>query len=367
MSTDRTSSSPVACVEITAPPAKRRNAASLSESAAPAAGACGLAIVDLDAPDAPVHIDRACRTLGFFAVPLPVALRSLRDRVMACAAGFFALPEAEKERVSMPRGGPAWRGWFPLGGELTSGVPDRKEGYYFGSELPPDARPMHGPNLWPERPADMAALVTEWMAAMEVLGQQLLSLMAVGLGLPADHFAASLTARPTPLFRVFRYPPHHVGEASTWGVGEHTDYGLLTLLVTDGTPGLEVKGPLGWTDAPANADLVICNLGDMLDRMTGGRYRSTPHRVRNHVGRDRYALPFFLDPGWDAVVQQLDFHDDWVEPIDAQQRWDRANLRDLGGTYGGWLRAKVAKVFPELASEAGSRSDGERRCVGHET
>ncbi len=71
-----------------------------------------------------------------------------------------------------------------------------------------------------------------------MLGQQLLSLMAVGLGLPADHFAASLTARPTPLFRVFRYPPHHVGEASTWGVGEHTDYGLLTLLVTDGTPGL---------------------------------------------------------------------------------------------------------------------------------
>jgi isopenicillin N synthase-like dioxygenase len=216
---------------------------------------------------------------------------------------------------------------------------------------------MHGPNLWPQKPADMADLVTRWMHEMESLGQRLLSLMAVGLGLPPTHFADGLTRQPTPLFRIFRYPPHPLGDTATWGVGEHTDYGLLTLLVTDGTPGLEVKGPSGWTDAPADADLVICNLGDMLDRVTGGRYRSTPHRVRNHAGHDRYSLPFFLDPGWDAMVEPLCFDDEWITPLDSQQRWDRANLRDIGGSYGDWLGAKVAKVFPDLAAEVGAQRD----------
>ena len=97
-----------------------------------------LPVVDPAAPDAAACIDRACREIGFFAVPLDPLLRGLRDRVMATAATFFALPEADKAKVSMAVGGPAWRGWFPLGGELTSGVPDRKEGYYFGAELPPD-------------------------------------------------------------------------------------------------------------------------------------------------------------------------------------------------------------------------------------
>ncbi|MEY4338706.1 MAG: hypothetical protein RLZ14_556 [Actinomycetota bacterium] len=308
-------------------------------------------VIDPDAHDAAEAIDAACRDTGFFAVPLPAALRPLRDEVIDVSRRFFALPESVKREVSMDIGGSAWRGWFPLGGELTSGVPDRKEGYYFGAELPPDPRPMHGPNLWPAEPAELATHVTQWMTAIEAVGQRLLALMAQGLGLPASYFRDGLTAQPTPLFRVFRYPPHPDGDTGTWGVGEHTDYGLLTLLATDGTPGLEVHTREGWVDAPADADLVICNLGDMLDRLTGGRYRSTPHRVRNHAGHDRYSLPFFLDPGWDAVVRPLGFDDGWVTPLDSQQRWDRANLRDIDGTYGQWLGAKVAKVFPDLARD----------------
>ena len=308
-----------------------------------------LPIIDPAAPDAARQIDRACREVGFFAVPLPAPMRPMRDELIAAAAEFFALPVSEKARVRMAVGGRAWRGWFPLEGELTSGVPDRKEGYYFGAELPPDPRPMHGPNLWPARPAALAPLVTRWMAGMEALAQSLLARMAVGLGRPASFFVDGLTANPTPLFRIFRYPPHPDGDTATWGVGEHTDYGLLTLLATDGTPGLEVKSHGEWIPAPADADLVICNLGDMLDRLTGGRYRSNPHRVRNHAGNDRYSLPFFFDPGWDAVVEPLEFDDDWRVPADAQERWDQANLHEVSGTYGEWLGAKVAKVFPDLA------------------
>lgn len=310
-----------------------------------------LPVIDVYGRDAPADIDRACRVSGFFAIPLDPLLGDARDTLVTLARDFFALPEPHKQRVSMEHGGSAWRGWFPLEGELTSGAPDRKEGYYFGAELPPDPRPMHGPNLWPTRPPELADAVLQWMAMMGEMAQEVLSLMAQGLGLPGDFFRRGLTADPTPLFRIFRYPPHPDGDTSTWGVGEHTDYGLLTLLATDGTAGLEVKVQGRWVAAPADADLVICNLGDMLDRLTGGRYRSNPHRVRNHAGHDRYSLPYFFDPGWDALVEPLQLDDGWQVPLDAAERWDRANLRDIGGTYGQWLTAKVAKVFPDLAGE----------------
>ncbi len=111
-------------------------------------------VVDPSAGDAAATIDRACREVGFFAVPLEQELATARDHLLSLAAEFFALAEDEKAAVSMEVGGPAWRGWFPLGGELTSGIPDRKEGYYFGTELPADPRPMHGPNVWPARPPE---------------------------------------------------------------------------------------------------------------------------------------------------------------------------------------------------------------------
>ena len=310
-----------------------------------------LPIVDPADRNAATRIDAACREVGFFAVPLDASLQPLRDELIAIATEFFALPEAEKAHVSMGVGGTAWRGWFPLGGELTSGVPDRKEGYYYGAQLPPDPRPMHGSNIWPTRPAGMEHAVTAWMAAMEALGQRVLRLMAQGLQQPGDLFERELTAQPTELFRIFRYPPHPTGDTNTWGVAEHTDYGLLTMLATDGTPGLEVNSHGEWIPAPADADLVICNLGDMLDRLTGGRYRSTPHRVRNHAGHDRYSLPYFLDPGWDAVVEPLTFADQFDVSVAHQARWDKANLGEISGTYGRWLSAKVGKVFPALASE----------------
>jgi isopenicillin N synthase-like dioxygenase len=308
-----------------------------------------LPIIDVTSPAAPGEIDGACREFGFFAIRNHGVDDGLRDAVIRAAIEFFGRSEEEKERVALAKGGAAWRGWFPLGGELTSGVPDLKEGYYFGRELPPDPRPMHGPNIWPDEPHSFRRLVTEWMATMEPLAQQVLALMAEGLGLDRNFFRKGLTADPTPLFRIFRYPPHPPDADGRWGVAEHSDYGLLTLLAHDGTAGLQIKVRDEWIDAPHDPQLIICNLGDMLDRLTAGRYRSTPHRARNTSPADRYSLPFFLDPGWDAAVETIDLDDGWIAPADADRRWDKANLRDLTGTYGQWLTAKVSKVFPQLA------------------
>jgi isopenicillin N synthase-like dioxygenase len=316
-----------------------------------------IAIVDLEATNAADQIDAACRSVGFFAIANHGVTALQRNELLDTARAFFELDDATKQQVSLAQGGAAWRGWFPLGGELTSGIADLKEGYYFGRELPVDARPMHGPNIWPTDPGAFERIVTTWMIAMESLGQHVLSLMAEGLGLEPSFFQNELTADPTPLFRIFRYPPHLPVAVDRWGVGEHSDYGLLTLLAHDGTPGLEVKVGSDWIEAPSDPDLIICNLGDMLDRLTSGRYRSTPHRVRNQAQHDRYSFPFFLDPSWDATIRPLTvldsakFADGSAVSDDVALRWDRANLRTITGTYGEWLQAKVSKVFPSLAEE----------------
>ncbi len=228
-------------------------------------------------------------------------------------------------------------------------MPDRKEGIYFGAELPPSDRPLaHGPNVFPRRPADLRDAVLGYIDALTALGHAVMSGIALGLGLEQEWFRRRLTADPVVLFRIFHYPPATASEhAEAWGVGEHTDYGLLTMLLQDDVGGLQVRSPTGWIDVPADPDALVCNVGDMLERMTGGRYRSTPHRARNVASRGRLSFPFFFDPGWDAeVVPVPDVATAPAEP--APQRWDGADVLELSGTYGEYLLAKVAKVFPAL-------------------
>ena len=294
----------------------------------------------------------ACEGVGFFYAAGHGLDPLLEQRLVRATHDFFALPEADRLAIGMARGGRAWRGYFPVGGELTSGVGDQKEGIYFGQELSgedPRVRaglPLHGPNLFPAAVPELRSAVLDWMAALQALGQRLLAGLALGLGLDAGYFERELTGNPICLFRAFRYPPS--AEASDWGVGEHSDYGLLTLLLQDDCPGLEVKARSGWIAAPPIPGTFVCNLGDMLDRMTGGRYRSTPHRVRNTSGRSRCSWPFFLDPSFDAAVRPLPGAGSRPAELDAAERWDRSSVHTLTGTYGEYLVGKVSKVFPQL-------------------
>jgi isopenicillin N synthase-like dioxygenase len=302
------------------------------------------------------QIDAACRDTGFFYVVGHGVDDALPRRVDSGAREFFALPEEEKARIGMDRGGRAWRGWFPLGGELTSGIPDGKEGIYLGAELGPEhprvaaGVPLHGRNLFPARPQALRDAVLDYMDALTTLGPVLARGLALALGLEPDWFATHLTADPTILFRVFRYPPHGIGVAAApdrWGVAEHTDYGLLTILRQDEIGGLGVHTPAGWIPAPPVPGSFVCNLGDMLERMTGGLYRSTPHRVRNTTRSDRVSLAFFFDPSWDAQVAPLPL----ASPPPGrtpERRWDGADVHAFSGTYGDYLLAKVARVFPAL-------------------
>jgi isopenicillin N synthase-like dioxygenase len=305
------------------------------------------------------QLDRACRDDGFFSIVghgVDPALRADLDRL---SRAFFALDDAEKARVAMDRGGRAWRGWFPVGGELTSGVPDGKEGLYLGAELgPEDPRvgrgvPLHGPNLFPERPPGLRATVLAYLEAMTRLGHALVGGLGLALGLDREWFDRHLTGDPLVLLRIFRYPPATGPSGSSsghrWGVGEHTDYGLLTILGQDGTGGLQVHGRRGWIDVAPRPDAFVCNLGDMLERMTGGRYRSTPHRVRA-TPADRLSFPFFFDPAWDAVVPSVTPAAGRSSSAEDRRRWDGTSVHAFEGTYGDYLTVKLARVFPELGT-----------------
>jgi isopenicillin N synthase-like dioxygenase len=305
------------------------------------------------------QVARACRDTGFFYVVGHGVDDELQLRLEQLSRHFFAQDLAAKLDIRMERGGRAWRGYFPVGGELTSGQPDVKEGLYFGAELGPDhpsvraGLPLHGANLFPANISQFRETVLDYMAAMTALGHSLMEGIALSLGLPESYFHDRYTSNPLTLFRIFNYPPAipaH-GDEGRWGVGEHTDYGLLTILRQDQAGGLQVKSKSGWVNAVPVPGSFVCNIGDMLDRMTGGLNRSTPHRVENRSGQDRLSFPFFFDPNFNAEVRRIEGIQAEALRDDRDERWDKQNVHEFRGTYGEYLLNKVAKVFPELRRE----------------
>jgi isopenicillin N synthase-like dioxygenase len=311
------------------------------------------------------QIDEALHHTGFLYIKNHGVSEDLQKRILALSKNFFAETESFKMQIAMKNSGKAWRGYFPVAGELTSGKPDQKEGIYFGTELDalhPRVRkglPLHGPNQWPPGPqyAEFKNLVSAYMAQLTLLSQKLMTGVGLGLGLPADYFGARFTDEPTTLFRIFNYPKHTWSdEIDEWGVREHTDMGFLTILLQDNSGGLQVKSLNGeWISAPPIDRTFVVNIGDMLEVWTHGIYRATPHRVRNQGQHDRLSLPFFFDPNWDCTLEPVDCSLLPVERLSSvaakvHERWDGLDLKRLTGkmTYGDFVWSKVKKVFPDL-------------------
>jgi isopenicillin N synthase-like dioxygenase len=292
------------------------------------------------------------REYGFFYVVGHGVDEDLQLRLEQASRDFFAQNLDRKREIDMSRGGRAWRGYFPPGGELTSGKPDLKEGVYFGAELTPEHplvkadTPLHGPNLFPSDMPEFRRLVLEYMAAMTRLGHALMRGISLSLGLEESYFADHYTSDPLILFRIFNYPP---ASESGFGVGEHTDYGLLTIVRQDMSGGLQVKNRMEWLDVTPIPNAFVCNVGDMLDRITAGEYLSAPHRVQSSREANRLSFAFFFDPNFNAQVFPIRPNGDVRD--NKNERWDRASVHEFRGTYGDYLLSKVSKVFPELARQ----------------
>ena len=297
------------------------------------------------------QIRAACIEHGFFYVSGHGVSECLQEKLELLSSAFFRLSVNEKMEISMDKGGKAWRGYFPVGDELTSGKPDQKEGIYFGTELSDNhpkvkARvPLHGKNLFPKKPRNLADVVLKYMDAVTKVGHAILRGIALSLELPINYFEATITKNPFILFRIFHYPIQEKN-SNMWGVGEHTDYGLLTILKQDNVGGLQVKSKGNWIDAPPIKNTFICNIGDMLDRMSGGLYLSTPHRVLNTSGQDRLSFPFFFDPDFDSVVKPIGNMP--IMSTATSKRWDKEDVYNFDGKYGDYVARKVARVFPSL-------------------
>lgn len=258
------------------------------------------------------EIGRACRTVGFFYVTGHGVPDRLIAAIFAEAERFFALPATEKSRVAIERIGNN-RGYAGLGTEALDPTrpADLKEAFNIGLDLPfdhPDILggvPFRGLNGWPDLPGFRDTLVA-YFEACQGLGARLHRAFAIDLGLPPDHFAASID-RPMSTLRLLHYPPHPAdARPGQFGAGEHTDYGNITLLMTDAVGGLQVKRrDGGWIDAPVIPGAYVVNIGDCLMRWTNDVYVSTPHRVLNAGGRERTSIAYFLDPNPDAVVAAL--------------------------------------------------------------
>lgn len=298
------------------------------------------------------RIAEACQDHGFFCIQNHGISQKLQKRLDQLSREFFDLPLVEKNKIHMKFGGHAWRGFFALGEELTSGKPDLKEGIYLGEQLnESDPRvkagwPLHGKNLYPDVDG-LSEAIEDYVTEVTALAHRLMEIVSLSLGLKRNFIFENYTKDPTILFRIFHYPPQKNPEDG-WGVGAHTDYGLLTILKQDDCGGLEVKTKDGWLEVPPLENVFVCNIGDMLELLTKGHYRSTLHRVRNKSGKERLSFPFFFDPNFEASITPIPTSQD-KRASDEVERWDEKNLHQFQGKYRDYLIGKISKVFPDLA------------------
>jgi isopenicillin N synthase-like dioxygenase len=235
------------------------------------------------------------------------------EAVFTASRRFHALSRAAKDAITMNR---FHRGYMAPKTSIieTSTVaqvtrPNDSESFMLMHEVAPDdpryGRPLDGPNLWPDL-ADFRDPVQAYDRAMQGFCLRLLPPLALALGLPRDWFAPFFQ-QPTTFLRLLHYPPQAPDSPDdAFGAAPHTDYGFITILTQDERGGLEVRRRDGtWLQANPIPDTWVVNVADMLARWTNGRWQSTPHRVKNHSGTDRYSCPYFFDTSMDAIVETL--------------------------------------------------------------
>lgn len=255
-------------------------------------------------------VSRALRDAGIARLCNHGIDPALIAEVFSQADRVFELTEAEKRTLSM-RPGRHNRGWVRSGSErLSNGtnVLERREGFNIGLELPPgDSRvltgqPFRGETPWPQIPGFRETML-DYFDAMLALGTSLHRAIALDLGLREDYFEPLFTD-PLATLRLITYPPG-TGRDGETGAGVHSDFGALSLLLTDDVPGLEVQLRNGtWIEVKPEQGSFLILVGDVLAVWSAGAYVATPHRVVL-PGVRRRAVSFHFDPAPDAPVAPL--------------------------------------------------------------
>ena len=257
------------------------------------------------------QIRQASVEIGFFYVKAHNISPELLDSVQVCSKYFFSLPESLKRSIQVNQ---AHRGYVPFAQTTQPGrkFADLKESFNFAFPFAADdplvleGKTLIGLNQWPESELAWRRILERYYREIFELGQKILEAFALTLKLPTNFFRERYK-RPLVRARLLHYPPQDANHADEqFGAAEHTDYGAITILWQDAVGGLQVKNRAGqWIDAKPIENTFVINIGDMLERWSNHLFVSTPHRVVNLSGQERYSIPVFYDPDYDAVISCL--------------------------------------------------------------
>jgi len=263
--------------------------------------------------DLGAQLRRAFTEIGFYFVKNTGVPPALVDEAFTQTARFHAQPLEAKMSMPFNRHN---QGYLPFRGNTTrmnaiDGIkkPNANEAVFFKRELPaehPDVvagKRFRGVNQWPAALPGFRDVALDYAAAMEGLGKRLVPIYAAALGLPADWFDDKFRS-PMFTLRMTHYPQQApTAPDDEWGIAPHADTSFMTILAQNKVPGLSIRLPDGeWIDAPALDGHFLVNGGMMLRRWTNHVFLATPHRVTNRSGQERYAIPFFMDCDYDAVM-----------------------------------------------------------------
>jgi len=287
----------------------------------------------------------ACETIGFLYLKNHGVPQEKTDAAFAAARFFFALPLALRMAERLLCTPESTRGYMPLKARHYpgTGAPDLMEAFKIQAELPPDdadilaGNRVHQRNRWPEGHPEFRATLLDYFAALTRLSERLLGAFALALELEEDYFLA-FYKKPLTQVSLLHYPAQPpTAPEDEYGIRPHADATAFTILAQDEVGGLQVQArDTSWIDVPSLPGTFVINIGDMMARWTNDRFASTKHRVFNRTGRERYSVPFFGIPDFDAVVACLPTcrgpgNPQKYEPLKVGEFMNRKNSSDWTG------------------------------------
>ncbi|MEN2283975.1 2-oxoglutarate and iron-dependent oxygenase domain-containing protein [Algoriphagus sp. SE2] len=251
----------------------------------------------------------AYQNIGFVAIKNHGLSQELQDSLYHSIKTFFSLPDEVKIKYEKPEIG-FQRGYTGKGKEHAKGrnTGDLKEFYHVGQELStiPDTDPLkseYPANLWPDEVPDLKKDANEAFRILENAGKAMLRAIALNLELPEDYFEDKVAYGNSILRQIHYFPIENPDEVPSDAVraAEHGDINLITLLMGASADGLQVLRKDGkWIPITALPEQLVVNVGDMLERLTNKKLKSTIHRVvnppREKMNSSRYSIPFFMHP-----------------------------------------------------------------------
>lgn len=300
------------------------------------------------------ELREVCHRVGFCHLTGHGVPDELHERLLTASRTFFAQPHEQRMEIAMDRS-PHFRGYTPFKGERTNGTPDLRDEIDFGPEriaLDPHHHPwdrLVGPNQFPTSVPALEPALLEWQRRMDGLGRAVLRAVERALGQAPGALARWFDPVAEDTIKLIRYASPGLGEETDQGVGRHRDFGMLTFVLQDGVPGLEVERDGEYLAVEPRPGAFVMNLGEMLQLITQGFFKATVHRVTSPPpGVERFSAVYFFNPSLDASLSPLALSAELAAGAPGGASDDEAN--PILATYGENILKVRLRAHPSTAA-----------------